>query len=180
MKKKIINISLALLLVLSVCLSVSASVSAESDKKPIAWVNSGSNTNHTGFELVPRYHSSAVCSVKLLSDGTTVGKVITHYLGKDGSFTYTNTFDQEATLFYKDNNSKVAQFVCIADGYRFRVTLVDNGEGKNAEPDTVMWEIWVNVMPPEAPPLFMWIPLFGPQPMPLANGNNQIHLPDEE
>ena len=170
MKKKIINMSLALLLVLSVCLSVSISASAESNNKPMAWVNSGSNTNRTGFELIPRYHSSEACSVKLLSDGTTVGKVVTHYLGKDGSFTYTNIFDQDATLFYRAGDSKVAQFVCIADGYRFRVTFVDNGEGKNADPDTAFWEIWFGV----------WVPMFGPEPMPLANGNNQIHLPDEE
>ena len=171
MKRRMSAIFLALVLVLGLCLATTLPVTAKNppDNKPVAWVNSGSNSNHN-----PGAHSSEAVSVKLLSDGTTVGKVIAHNMDT-GVREFGNTFDQTETLFYRDGESKIAVFAVYMHQepsgleYEMRFTLVDNGEGKNSDPDTLMLEFWAGT----------WIPL-SLEPIALTNGNNQVHLPDED
>lgn len=155
------------------------------DNKPVAWVNSAANSSNN-----PEGHISEACSVKLLSDGSTVGKVVTHVMDTcERNYGY--TFDQTATLFDRDGESKIAQFVVYMvqepSGLEFmnRIKLIDNGEGKNSDPDAFMWEIWLPEWDPSAPE--MWWPIFGPQdptdpdfgkPLPQGSGNTQVHLPD--
>ena len=153
MKRRMSAIFLALVLVLGLCLATTLPVTAKNppDNKPVAWVNSGSNSNHN-----PGAHSSEAVSVKLLSDGTTVGKVIAHNMDT-GVREFGNTFE----VYMHQEPSGLE--------YEMRFTLVDNGEGKNSDPDTLMLEFWAGT----------WIPL-SLEPIALTNGNNQVHLPDED
>ena len=189
MKKKIINISLALLLVLSVCLSVSFSVAAKSEKKPMAWVNAAVNTKKiddylplvfpNGMELYPP-DVAIKATIKLLSDGTTVGNVVTHNFDAD-VMSFTISIDQNCTYFGEVVEGSIAQFVVLLHqvptdiDYKARFTFYDYDEpGKN---DEFLMELY---MADWGGPN-IWLPFTGSLFLPnggLANGNVQIHLTD--
>jgi hypothetical protein len=171
--KKLYIMILALILAMAMIVPMTIPVAAdppEDTQKPLAWVNGAdcTNNNYAPFGLL----SSAI-SVKYLSDGTTVGKVVTQAIDKFSNlhiFVHSNTFDQEETYWGMDGDSKYFRFVYIEpDGDEFRVTLYDNGEGKKSDPDQNLWE--------ESDGAGGWQTMFPLQPIP--NGNNQIHLPDD-
>lgn len=184
MKRKILRVTLALLIGLSLCLSMTLPVAAAgpNDNKPVAWVNHTSNTNND-----PAGHQALVFSVKLLADGTTVGKVVTHSWiegpSKPGHFT---VFDQTATNFFESDGAKIAEFVVyihLEPDVRAKYMLVDNGEpGKD---DLIQIWVW---LPDIGEPYQMWWPLLGPQdmsnpafglPVPIINGNVQVHITED-
>ena len=78
MKRNIVRISLALVIILSLCLSVgSPAIAAKNDNKPVAWVTwSGSNRGGQGVapHIVQKFH------VKKLADGSVVGDAHLVYL----------------------------------------------------------------------------------------------------
>jgi len=174
MKKRTVSIFLILILVLISCLVIALPVIADNPPKPVAWVN-GADCSGNDY---PGAIIASEISVKYLSDGTTVGKVITKILVKDKLFgfheiVHSTDFESGSTYWERDGDSKKFQFVYISPiGNKFRVTMVDNGEGKNSLPDTNFWEQW-------NPVTEVWDDLFhSGGPVDLPNGNNQIHLPD--
>jgi len=187
MKKKIINISLALLLVLSVCLSVSFLAAAKSENKPVAWINAAVNTKKIDdyLPIMPGLYPPDVdikATIKLLSDGNTVGNVVTHnFDGEVSSFTI--SINQNTTIVDEVGGAKFAQFVVLqyqkptGKEYHARFTFIDNGEpGKN---DEFLMELWLPEWDPILPPI--WYPFAGSDYIPgggLPAGNVQIHLRD--
>lgn len=187
--KKLYIMILALILALAMIVPMTIPVSADhltDTKKPVAWVNGADCSNNDyktpSPEIPYTLKMASSISVKYLFDGTTVGKVVTKAFSKDlglHDIVHSTTFDQDETYWWRVDGSKCFQFVYIhPGGARFRVTMVDNGEGKNSAPDTNFWEIGVNVAPQGEPEVWVYIPFFDPDPMPIPNGNNQIHLPD--
>ena len=186
MKKKIINVSLTLLLVLSVCLSVSFSAAAKSENKPVAWINAAVNTKKindylplifAGMELYPP-DTAIKATIKLLSDGTTVGNVVTHNFDGD-AMSFTINVDQTSTLIEEVDGGIKFQFVTLQyrkpDGEEFkaRFTFWDYGEPGNK--DEFLMELWMaDFGGPQ-----MWLPFTGSLLVPgggLPAGNIQIHL----
>jgi hypothetical protein len=183
--KKFYIMLLALILALAMIVPMTIPVAAApptDTKKPVAWVN-GSDCSNNDYktpspEIPYTLKMASAISVKYLSDDTTVGKVVTKAFSNDlglHEIVHSTAFDQDETYWWRNGDSKYFQFVYIQpNGNKFRVTMADNGEGKNSDPDTNYWE--VNVAPPGDPEI--WAPMFLPFPMPIPNGNNQIHLPD--
>ena len=132
-------------------------------------MNSATNSNNS-----PLGHSSLKCTVKLLTDGTTVGDVVLHNMDT-GTREFGNTFDQTATRYWTENGSKVFQFVVYLHqepsgfDFMFRMTFYDNGEPGIGH-DAGSWELGLGGG--------AWIPLTGPEPVVFSNGNTQVHLPD--
>ena len=171
------SLTLVFVLLMSMSMPVMAAKPEEkNDNKPVAWVNGASCSNNG---LLPVVILSSAISVKYLSDGTTVGKVVARIQYRDvplpDMISKSKTFDQDETYWWRVGDSKYFQFVLIdSTGVMYRLTLVDAGEGKNSAPDKIFWE--VNVGSPAVPD---WESFFGnPEPLPVPNGNNQIHLPD--
>ncbi len=176
--KKFYIMLLALILALAMIVPMTIPVAADpptDTKKPVAWVNGADCTNN---DYAPLGILSSSISVKYLSNETTVGKVVTKALDKVENvhiIVHSTTFDQNETYWWRDGDTKYFQFVYIEpEGTKYRITCIDNGEGKNSDTDANYWEIWA---PIGDPPVWMWVPFFGLTPLP--NGNNQIHLPDD-
>lgn len=154
--------------------------------KPVSWVSWVLNEK-INLPDWP-YTSSSIGKVTKLSDGTTVGHIISHDLYATGEkFTYTcDTFTSS------DFHGNVAEFYgnsyCKETGQSIRVryTLIDNGEPGRYKDKIQCW-IWLpDAWDPEwGPAPEAWWPLLGPQdmgisgfgePVKITHGNIQVHV----
>jgi len=129
MKKKIINISLALILVLSVCLSVTFSASAESGNEPVAWVNfTAAGAGYNGNPSDPGHPLPQVqVLAKRLSDGSTTGHARMRFLKYDAEW----NFEVVDSLFSSVGDVKLADILMVtSEGSYWSFHLEDYGKGK--------------------------------------------------
>ena len=105
--KRIYVIVLALILSLIMLIPAALPAAAAApDNSPVAWVSSASNSSNSPFG-----HISQSVSVKLLMDGSTVGKFMVHDFS--GNLIYRgDTFNQTpgVTRFYSLNGVRIAEF----------------------------------------------------------------------
>ena len=176
MGKKVMFVFLVLILVLSLCLSIALPVMADPGAKPVAWVNCGGTP--ASDKSFGEFSSYGI-SVKLLSDGTTVGHIVAH-LFDYGEDLWSIGFDQSQTNFYEADGAKIAEFVAWVvekpDGQPFMVKykLMDYGEPAKGNDKYMIW-VWVEI--PGLPGF--WWPMYGSgDPIPFPGGNIQVHLRD--
>ena len=190
MKRKIVRISLALAVVLSLCLSIGSPViAADNGNKPVAWVNAAINGNKIKPEDYPqdtafiRNEVAIKASIKLLADGTYVGNIVTHNFSANLS-SFTINIDQDYTFIGELGGVKYAQIGVLLlqkptdIEYRARFMFWDYGEpGKDDEYlMSVAWADFFDFLPDPS-----WAPWVGSMFLPdggLPNGNVQIHLTD--
>ena len=181
MKKNIVRISLALVLILSLCLSIGSPViAADNDNKPVAsvtWTGSNGKMKDVMSEghMVWKFH------VKKLSDGSVFGDAWIKYL--DADFTY--EYELIDAYFAVEDGYNVAYIlVTVVEGgftwvmcWRFE----DRGEpGKgidiggnyvylvpNIDPSLVPWPI-------SSEPALPWASFYPPAPV----GQIQIKITD--
>ena len=114
MKRNIVRISLALILILSLCLSIgSPAIAADNDKKPVASVTwTGSNGKMK--DVVSHRHMVWKFHVKKLTDGSVTGEARLTYLDTGVAYEY----------------ELIDAYFVVEDGYNVAyilVTAVDGG-----------------------------------------------------
>ena len=138
MKRNMVRISLALVLILSLCLSIaSPAIAAKPEEpksnKPLAWVT-WAGSNGKAKDEMPQGHMVTKFHVKMLSNGSLVGDMHIDYL--DGGFTderYTDEYEIKKAYFTEEGGHNVAYIlVTVVDEFDLTWTMCwrfeDGGE----------------------------------------------------
>jgi hypothetical protein len=202
MKRRILGISMAVLVILSLCLSTAASVMAsEADDEPVASVSWSGRISIPDDQLDS--DTLFTFSVKKSADGTLDGR-ITERRFSTGEVFYLPVLD--AHFYAGADGAKIADILTSVTGtiggqpltFYFWAQLTDRGEPGQGT-DTFAryvytahvspsWPYAAVTWPPSTPPPYWWpllnmVSVFPPNPYfstppTIASGNIQIHLPD--
>ncbi|HEY93936.1 MAG TPA: hypothetical protein G4O15_03225 [Dehalococcoidia bacterium] len=198
MKKKILNMSLVLLLVLSVCLSVSFTAVAKSDNKPVAWVNfTGADCGgkgHTPGQYEPVFPFTKAplpqiqLMVKRLADGSTTGHCRLRLLGIDEDIMIPTDppiiifkemdYEIVKSRFYTTGDTNIAEVVATFMGVYWCWYIEDNGE-PGVGNDAFVLYAYISPGQPSFPGIDMtgWMPYLPWQT--IAPDNIQVHITED-